>query len=175
MLDTRASTELRNCSPSPIDRASYQRYASVTSASASGENRNSAAMAAGPLLDFIPGKSRPRVLLEPRSTPFEFCALPLVHRYGAWVGRQIVPQILHQLQLLGRTQIEDRHRWIHTAFTVIVAKSARLSHPGRHHKAQSPSRGSPEMIQPYLECRLPSRWRIGAVPSLLDRTQVPRL
>src|SRR5262249_19788070 len=102
-----ASTQLRNSSPKPARRRSYQAYASSMSCSASGARMSSAAMvAADPPLDLVPGQPGSRVAHQVGLAPGQLLLLPVVDRNLGRSRCQIVPEILHQLEFLRRAQVE---------------------------------------------------------------------
>ena len=109
MPSRHASTELRNSSPSPALRPSYQVYASAMSSSASGEINSSTAMAGTYIeLYLFPGQSRRPVFYQIRFSACQFLLLPIVDWHSFRHGRKVVPQIFDQLELLGGTEIKDR-------------------------------------------------------------------
>ena len=72
---------------------------------------NLAAMAtADPAFDFFPRESGGGVLHQVGLSPFQFLFLPVMDRYGLGGRRQIIPQVLYELEFLRRTQIKDGSR-----------------------------------------------------------------
>jgi hypothetical protein len=58
-------------------------------------------------LDFFPGEAGRWILHEVCFTPVEFFLLPIVDWHGFRRRRKVIPQILHQLELLGWAEVED--------------------------------------------------------------------
>src|SRR3990172_3423493 len=103
-----ASTQLRYSSPSPNRRNSYQSYACWTSCSASGARINSAVMTTpDPGFHLGPGDTGSWLARQIGFSPGKFLLLPIVD--GDIGGRtsQIVPEVLNQLKLFGRRQVEQ--------------------------------------------------------------------
>jgi hypothetical protein len=61
--------------------------------------------ASDPPLDLLPGKTRRRVVLEVGLAPGQFLLLPVVDRDRLGIRGQIIPEVLDQLKLFGRTQV----------------------------------------------------------------------
>src|SRR6266436_1890297 len=81
------------------------------SCSASGARISSAAIAAAdPAFHFFPRESGSRILQEIRLSPRQLLLLPVVDRYSIGRGGELIPQILHELELLRGAQIKDRWR-----------------------------------------------------------------
>ncbi len=57
-------------------------------------------------LYFVPRKGGHRVRLQIRFTPFKFLYLPIVNRDVFGMGHDVVPEVLDELNLLSRTQVE---------------------------------------------------------------------
>src|SRR5580658_6571298 len=118
MRSTHASIELRNSSPSPSRRVSYQIYASAISRSASGAKTRLTAMpGARPLLHVLPGQPRGRVFQEVRLSARKFLLLPVVNRHCLRRASKVIPEVLYQLKLLGRAEVKDR--WSRVAHSTL--------------------------------------------------------
>src|SRR5262245_27022948 len=105
-----ALTQLRNSSPNPARRISYQSYASAMSRSASGARIRLAAMTtADPPLDLFPGESGGRVFLQVRLPAGEFGNLPLMHRHVGRRRGQVIPKVFDELEFFCRAEVKDGH------------------------------------------------------------------
>ncbi len=104
---TQASTQLRSSSPRPTRRSSYQARASARSLTTSGLTTSSTATASSrSTADFVPreprsGRARQRCL-----SPRQLLPVPLLDRHPLGIGREVVPQVFDQLELLRRTDVE---------------------------------------------------------------------
>jgi len=107
-LERHASTELRNSSPSPDLRPSYQMYASAMSNPASGAIAGSIAIAGANVeLYLFPGKPGSRVLHQICFPACEFVPLPIVDWHGLRHRGKVVPKIFNQLLQVAQ-EIADR-------------------------------------------------------------------
>src|SRR4051812_42570115 len=103
-----ASTQLRNSSPKPGRRCSYQSYASLMSCSASGTSISSAAISdSNPGFHVPPRNAREWLIDQIGLAPCELLFLPLVNRNIRWDSGEIVPEVLDQLQFFWRSQIKE--------------------------------------------------------------------
>ncbi len=133
-----ASTQLRNSSPKPVRRSSYQAYASLRSCSVSEATINLAAIAAAhPSLDFFPGESGGRVIQEVGFATSQLLLLPIMDWDGLGSSGKVIPEILNQLKLLRRTQIKYRSR-IHVRFnhTILLIRLPNCSLAGGYQSAR---------------------------------------
>ena len=104
-----ASTQLRNSSPRPVRRSSYQRQASVRSCSASGATTSVAVtVTTDVLFDFFPRESGGWASHQVGLSAGQLRLLPFMNRNRFGSGRKVIPQVFHELELFRRTQLEDR-------------------------------------------------------------------
>src|SRR5580693_457084 len=99
MVSRHASTEVRNSSPSPDLRPSYQRYASAMSRSASATISRSTAMPGTYIeLYLFPRPCRGPVFQQICFPAFQLLLLPIVDRHRFRHGREVVPEVFDQLE-----------------------------------------------------------------------------
>jgi hypothetical protein len=142
-----ASTQHRNSSPKPIRRDSYHADASVRSCSTSGAMTSLAAMAtANSTFDFLPREPRGRVLHQVGLSPVQFLFLPIMDRHSFRGRRKVVPQVLHELEFLCRTQIKDGGRCSVHSDTPVICFQFSCSKLRRQAKTPIVNQASPEFL-----------------------------